>query len=105
MSEPTNDPAGRAEPGPALDVILYYHQPVKARALREAVLPLARRAAQQGLRAHVERHWRFGPHLRLRLDGPAERVAAVAREAAEALRAWAAAHPSVADRTPEQLLA
>ncbi|MFD5432940.1 lantibiotic dehydratase C-terminal domain-containing protein [Kitasatospora sp. NPDC127067] len=103
--EPMRGPAGRPAPGTALDVILYHYQPVKARALREAVLPLARRATEQGLRAHVERHWRFGPHLRLRLEGPAERVAAVAEESDRALRTWAAAHPSVADRTREQLLA
>nr|BFD95569.1 hypothetical protein KitaXyl93_69290 [Kitasatospora sp. Xyl93] len=105
MSEPMSDPTDRPAPGTAVDVILTYYQPVKAPALREAVLPLALRATERGLRAHVERHWRFGPHLRLRLEGPAERVAAMARESAEVLRAWAAAHPSVADRTPEQLLA
>ncbi|MFI8454656.1 hypothetical protein [Kitasatospora sp. NPDC085464] len=89
----------------ARDVVLTYYQPVKARALREAVLPAARQAAADGLEAHVERHWRFGPHLRLRLRGPGARVAAAAERAAEGLRAWTAAHPSVADRTDEQLLA
>lgn len=106
MSEPmTNGPTDRPAAATALDVILYHYQPTKARALREAVLPLARRAAAGGLKAHVERHWRFGPHLRLRLEGPAERVAVAAEESAEVLRAWSAAHPSVADRTEEQLLA
>ncbi|MFD4658555.1 lantibiotic dehydratase C-terminal domain-containing protein [Kitasatospora sp. NPDC058444] len=105
MNEPVSAPTVHPTPPTARDVILYHYQPSKARALREAVLPLARRATEQGLCAHVERHWRFGPHLRLRLEGPAERVAAVAEESAQALRAWAAAHPSVADRTPEQLLA
>ncbi|MFJ4094328.1 hypothetical protein ACIPYS_22330 [Kitasatospora sp. NPDC089913] len=114
MTEPRSEPVGgpaagqpaEAASGTALtDVILYHYRPVKAPALREAVLPLAHRATEHGLRAHVERHWRFGPHLRLRLEGPAGQVAAVARESADALRAWAAAHPSVADRTTEQLLA
>ncbi|MFB6887970.1 lantibiotic dehydratase C-terminal domain-containing protein [Kitasatospora sp. NPDC056327] len=109
---PTGSVDGSADgPAPATatatahDVFLYYYHPTKAPALREAVLPLAGLATERGLRAHVERHWRFGPHLRLRLEGPAERVAAVARECAEALRSWVAAHPSVADRTGEQLLA
>ncbi|MFI2608527.1 hypothetical protein [Kitasatospora sp. NPDC018619] len=99
------DRAESQEAVTAWDVVLYRYQPDKAHALREAVLPLARRAGAGGLAAHVERHWRFGPHLRLRLAGPAGRVAVVARESAEELRAWAAAHPSVADRTEEQLLA
>ncbi|MFB7672573.1 lantibiotic dehydratase C-terminal domain-containing protein [Kitasatospora purpeofusca] len=105
VSGPARGPVAGPTPGTAHDVILHYYRPVKAPALREAVLPLARRATERGLRAHVERHWRFGPHLRLRLEGPADRVAAAARESAEALRAWVAAHPSVADRTEEQLLA
>ncbi|BFV60662.1 hypothetical protein KCMC57_up57660 [Kitasatospora sp. CMC57] len=101
MSEPTEPAAA----GSARDVVLSYYRPTKAGALREAVLPLARQAAAAGLRVHVERHWRFGPHLRLRLDGPAEQVAARAERSADALRAWVADHPSVADRTDAQLLA
>ncbi|WP_030231853.1 lantibiotic dehydratase C-terminal domain-containing protein [Streptomyces sp. NRRL S-350] len=100
-----SDPADSPEAVTACDVVLTHYQPVKARALREAVLPQARRAAADGLEAHVERHWRFGPHLRLRLRGPSTRVTAAAERAAERLRAWAAAHPSVADRSDEQLLA
>ncbi|GAB7183856.1 hypothetical protein ATKI12_3687 [Kitasatospora sp. Ki12] len=100
-----SDPADGPEAVTARDVVLTYYQPVKARALREAVLPQARQAAAEGLDAHVERHWRFGPHLRLRLRGPGPRVAVAAERAAEALRAWTATHPSVADRTDEQLLA
>ncbi|MER7755336.1 lantibiotic dehydratase C-terminal domain-containing protein [Kitasatospora sp. NPDC097643] len=87
------------------DVVLYYYRPTKAQALREAVLPLARQAAGEGLTVHLERHWRFGPHLRLRLNGPAGRVAEVAERTAEGLRAWVEQHPSVADRTDAQLLA
>ncbi|RKE17125.1 lantibiotic dehydratase C-terminal domain-containing protein [Streptomyces sp. TLI_171] len=88
----------------AHDVVLTYYQPVKARALREAVLPVARDAVAAGLGAHVERHWRFGPHLRLRLSGPADPAARAAADAADRLRQWAAAHPSVADRSDRQLL-
>ncbi|SOB86315.1 lantibiotic dehydratase C-terminal domain-containing protein [Streptomyces sp. 1331.2] len=100
-----SDPADGPEAVTACDVVLTYYQPVKARALREAVLPQARRAAAEGLEAHVERHWRYGPHLRLRLRGPSARVAVAAEQAAEQFRAWVAEHPSVADRTDEQLLA
>ncbi|MFJ9608377.1 hypothetical protein ACIRS1_18780 [Kitasatospora sp. NPDC101176] len=93
------------EAATARDVVLYHYQPGKTRALREAVLPLARQAEADGLRAHVERHWRFGPHLRLRLAGPPGQVTDAAEHAAGRLRAWAAAHPSTADRTDAQLLA
>ncbi|MFE4519885.1 lantibiotic dehydratase C-terminal domain-containing protein [Kitasatospora sp. NPDC056783] len=87
------------------DVVLYHYQPDKARALREAVLPLAGRLAAEGSAVHVERHWKFGPHLRLRLRGPEARVAEAACRAAETLRQWADTHPSVADRSDEELLA
>lgn len=86
------------------DVVAYYHQPVKAPLLREALLPLATSCAAQGLAAHVERHWLHGPHLRLRLHGPAERVEPAAEDAARALRDWIAAHPSVGDLTEAELL-
>ncbi|MFJ1753401.1 hypothetical protein [Kitasatospora sp. NPDC088134] len=89
----------------AHDVVLTYYQPVKARALREAVLPLARAATADGLTAQVERHWRFGPHLRLRLAGPADAAAAAAAHAAVRLRRWVTAHPSTDDRSEQQLLA
>jgi hypothetical protein len=53
------------------DVVCYYHDPVKAPLLRQAVLPAvaAARAAAPDVRAHLERHWLHGPHLRIRLDG------------------------------------
>ncbi|MBZ6475187.1 lantibiotic dehydratase C-terminal domain-containing protein [Streptomyces griseocarneus] len=86
------------------DVVAYYHQPVKAPLLREALLPLAESYAAQGLPAHVERHWLHGPHLRLRLQGPAERLEPAAEEAARALREWIRSHPSVSDLTEAELL-
>ncbi|MFJ5228280.1 hypothetical protein ACIQBJ_00125 [Kitasatospora sp. NPDC088391] len=89
----------------AHDVVLTYYRPIKARALREAVLPLARAATADGLTAQVERHWRFGPHLRLRLSGPADATAAAAAHAAVRLRRWVTAHPSTDDRSEAQLLA
>ena len=48
MSEPTaNEPTDHTATTTttAVDVTLFYYQPDKAHALREAVLPLARRAA------------------------------------------------------------
>lgn len=89
----------------ALDVVVYHYEPVKAPLLREAVLPLARRAAADGLTTHVERHWLHGPHLRLRLRGPAGAVAATAGRTAAALRARAASHPSRAAVDGQELLA
>ncbi|WP_405981851.1 lantibiotic dehydratase C-terminal domain-containing protein [Streptomyces sp. NBC_00158] len=89
----------------ALDVIAYHHHPVKAPLLRGALLPLAADAARQGLAAHVERHWLYGPHLRLRLQGPADRVEAAAEAAATGIRDWLRLHPSRGDRTEAELLA
>ncbi|MGE7386734.1 lantibiotic dehydratase C-terminal domain-containing protein [Streptomyces sp. NPDC004126] len=89
----------------ALDVIAYHHHPVKAPLLREALLPLAAAGTRQGLAAHVERHWLYGPHLRLRLQGPAGRVEAAAGSAASAIRDWLRLHPSRSDRTEAELLA
>ncbi|WP_327380786.1 lantibiotic dehydratase C-terminal domain-containing protein [Streptomyces sp. NBC_01207] len=91
----------------ALDVIAYYHHPVKAPLLREVMLPLATTAtaASDGTTAHVERHWLHGPHLRLRLQGtdPAA-VADTAAAAAAHIRTWLRAHPSHSDLTEAQLL-
>ncbi|MFI8276864.1 lantibiotic dehydratase C-terminal domain-containing protein [Streptomyces sp. NPDC085929] len=89
----------------ALDVAVRHYEPVKAPLLREAVLPLARRAAADGLTAHVERHWLHGPHLRLRLHGLPDAVAATAERTAAGLRAHVAAHPSRAAADGERLLA
>ncbi|MQS16834.1 hypothetical protein F7Q99_32765 [Streptomyces kaniharaensis] len=98
-------PAPDPRDATARDVAVYYYHPAKARLLREAVLPLADRAAADGLTVHVDRHWLYGPHVRIRLTGAPDRVTAVAQRTASALREWTAAHPSVADLTDEQLLA
>ncbi|MFI9328892.1 lantibiotic dehydratase C-terminal domain-containing protein [Kitasatospora sp. NPDC052868] len=100
MSHPADDQPDST----ARDVVLYHRHPTKAPLLREAVLPLADRAAAAGLTVHVERHWLYGPHVRLRLRGPAELVAATAERTADALRDRARTHPSVADLTEQQLL-
>ncbi|MFF7636371.1 lantibiotic dehydratase C-terminal domain-containing protein [Kitasatospora sp. NPDC008050] len=89
----------------ARDLVAYYHQPAKGPLLREAILPLADRFTAQGLSVQVERHWLHGPHLRLRIDGPPEQVAAAAEQGATALRAWLRAHPSQSDRSEAELLA
>lgn len=106
-------PAGGDDPrdSSALDVVAYYHHPVKAPLLREVMLPLAASVSVSadgtdgGIAAHVERHWLHGPHLRLRLQGtdPA-RVAHTAEAAAARIRARLRAHPSHSDLTEAQLL-
>ncbi|NXY95805.1 hypothetical protein HYE82_15675 [Streptomyces sp. BR123] len=88
----------------ARDVVAYHHHPVKAPLLREVVLPLARSCTADGLAAHIERHWLHGPHLRLRLQGPAARVDAAAEAAAARIRDWLRVHPSAGDLTEAELL-
>ncbi|MEU3063763.1 hypothetical protein AB0P12_27385 [Streptomyces subrutilus] len=97
----------RSLPSPdadARDVVVYYHQPVKARLLREVMLPLAESAAAAGLAAHVERHWLYGPHLKLRLEGPRGRVGSVARSVAGTARDWVRVRPSHSGLSERQLL-
>ncbi|MFJ7166661.1 lantibiotic dehydratase C-terminal domain-containing protein [Streptomyces globosus] len=101
---PDPDPAPPAPAPTALDVVVHHYEPVKAPLLREAVLPLARRAAAEGLTVHVERHWLRGPHVRLRLRGAPAQVAAAAERTAAELRARAAAHPSRAEVDERELL-
>lgn len=83
------------------DVVCYYHDPVKAPLLRDAVLPALAEAEGLGATGHVERHWLHGPHVRVRLDGPAEAAELVA----DRLRAHLAAHPSTAGADHAELLA
>ncbi|MEV6805698.1 hypothetical protein [Streptomyces sp. NPDC051132] len=100
-------PADPAAPGSAgaLDVVLYDYREDKAPLLREVVLPLARGATADGLTAHVERHWLYGPHVRLRLRGTPGPVAAVAERAAATLRSRTAGRPPAARVTEAELLA
>lgn len=89
----------------AVDLTCYYRDPAKMPLLTGAVLPAARRAEADGLRVHVERHWRHGPHLRLRLAGPAADVAAAAGRESAAVTGWLARHPSRSDVDDAALLA
>ncbi|MFC6093972.1 lantibiotic dehydratase C-terminal domain-containing protein [Saccharothrix lopnurensis] len=84
-----------------IDVVCYYHDPVKAPLLRDAVLPALAAARERGAVGHVERHWLHGPHVRVRLDGPDETAALVA----DRLRAHLADHPSTVDFDRAGLLA
>ncbi|MER7763462.1 hypothetical protein [Streptomyces sp. NPDC097619] len=97
-------PAPGAAPRAALDVTVHHYEEAKAPLLRDTVLPLARRAEAAGLGAHVERHWRYGPHLRLCLEGPPGPVAEAAERAAAELRARVAARPSRSPLTEAELL-
>ncbi|MBP2324120.1 hypothetical protein JOF56_004505 [Kibdelosporangium banguiense] len=83
-----------------IDVICYYHDPVKAPLLREAVLPAFDAATRLGATGHVERHWLHGPHVRLRLDGPVE----AAHAAARMLEKYLADNPSSVRFTEDELL-
>ncbi len=51
------------------DVVCHYHDPLQAPLLREAVFPAL--ADLPGVTAHLERGWLHGPHLRVRVSGPA----------------------------------
>lgn len=82
------------------DVVCYYHDPVKAPLLRDAVLPALAEAERAGAVGHVERHWLHGPHVRVRLDGPAEADLVASR-----LRAHLEQHPSTVDLDRDVLLA
>ncbi|WFB05868.1 hypothetical protein LRS74_01625 [Streptomyces sp. LX-29] len=97
-------PAAHPHRAVSRDVVAYYHHPIKAPLLREAVLPLAEEWTSRGLAAHVERHWLHGPHLRLRLTGEPKQVGAAAEDAARELRGWVEAHPSHSDLSEAELL-
>lgn len=86
------------------DVVCYYHTPEKARLIHEAILPAARHAQQRDIAVHLERHWLHGPHVRIRLSGPAEEVAATAEASAQALRGYLTTHPSTSNIDPALLL-
>jgi hypothetical protein len=85
------------------DVVVYYHDPVKAPLLRDGVLPALTAATRvPGVTAHLERHWLHGPHVRIRLAGDGEADAATV--AASMLREHLRAHPSSVDIPDHELL-
>lgn len=88
----------------SVDVVCYYHEPVKVPLLHDAVLPAVRRVSRPELRLHVERHWLHGPHLRIRVSGPDLAVRTAAAELAAALRGYLAVHPSSGDGSDAELL-
>lgn len=90
-----------------LDVVCYFHDPVKAPLIRTAVLPGLRAAlaACPDVRGHLERHWLHGPHVRIRLSGPGEPVATAANLLAGRLREHLDRHPSTESPGTGALLA
>ena len=97
---------------PRIDVACYYRAPLKAALLRDAVLPAVRRLDERGVTAHVERHWLHGPHVRVRITGPARDpdrsdrdLDQEAGDVAAQLRAYLAEHPSYEQADEAQLLA
>ncbi len=94
------------EPTPTrIDVACYYYAPLKAAVLHDAVLPAVRRLDQRGVTVHLERHWLHGPHVRVRIAGPAADVRQGADGVASKLRAYLAEHPSTESMDEAQLLA
>lgn len=79
-----------------VDVVVSYYGPTKAEIIAEA----ARLVHDHGCRAHLERHWLRGPHVRLCLDD---------QEAAEEIRhrltEWISSHPSTVDLDESTFLA
>ncbi|MEU4428867.1 hypothetical protein AB0F81_50355 [Actinoplanes sp. NPDC024001] len=86
------------------DVVVYYHDPVKAPLLREAVLP-ALDAVPPGVAAHLERGWLHGPHIRICLAGPDDPVPATAAGIAAAVRSHLDVRPSRVHLSHAELLA
>ncbi|GGM20643.1 hypothetical protein GCM10011608_01550 [Micromonospora sonchi] len=99
-----------SEPAPTMgfasttDVVCHYHEEHVAPLLRRAVLPAVDQARRAGLAVHLERHWLHGPHVRIRLRGPAADRRAAADEIAGRLRDHLAASPSRAGLDPRELL-
>ncbi|WP_394618156.1 hypothetical protein JNUCC0626_03355 [Lentzea sp. JNUCC 0626] len=87
------------------DVVVYYHDPVKAPLLRDGVLPAlsAALAAFPDVVGHVERHWLHGPHLRVVLSGPSCSTAALL--VATLLRSHLVGAPSGVELSTSELLA
>lgn len=84
-----------------IDVICYYHDPVKGPLVRHALLPALAAATRHGATGHLERHWLNGPHVRIRLDGPM----AAAEAAADVLRTYVTDNPSTVVIPERELLA
>lgn len=91
-----------SDPVACVDVVGYHHRP-DAALLIDAALPAARDAAAHGVRAHLERHWLHGPHIRVCLRGPAGRLAPAAAQARGRIRGYLRTAPATAD--PRTLLA
>ncbi|MBG0567028.1 lantibiotic dehydratase C-terminal domain-containing protein [Actinoplanes aureus] len=86
------------------DVVVHYHDPVKAPLLREAILP-ALDAVPPGVGVHLERGWLHGPHIRMRLAGPDDTVWPTAAGIAAAVRGYLAIRPSRVRLSHTELLA
>jgi hypothetical protein len=101
----STSPRPVAAPGPAaVDVVAHRHATLLP-LLADAALPAVREARRHGVHAHVERHWRRGPHLRVRLSGDPEALRPAAALVRDALAGHVAAHPARPDATPAELLA
>lgn len=87
-----------------VDVVCHHHRPDPA-LLLDAALPAARGAAQSGVTAHIERHWLHGPHVRVRLRGPASAVGAAVGPIRSRFTEHLATRPAPLPVDPAELLA
>lgn len=93
-----------SEPTASVDVTCYYYTPQKAPLLAGVILPAVRAASAGLVLGHLERHWLHGPHVRVRLRGPAAETEAAAAGTAERIRAYLSDHPSASDLDAAALL-
>lgn len=85
---------------------VYYYEPDKNALLLDAVRPLLHRLRDVAPAAHVLRHWRQGPHLRLNFrTDPATWTTAVQPAIEEVVGGYLRTRPSTANLDQEALLA
>ena len=76
---------------------IYYYEPDKTGLLLDAVRPLLGRLRDVAPSAHVLRHWRRGPHLRLNIRASDRTWTGIVKPAIdEVIGGYLAAHPSTA---------
>jgi hypothetical protein len=102
MSEPSRE----IQPAHWRSAHIYYYEPDKTGLLLDAVRPLLARLRDITPDAHVLRHWRRGPHLRLNIRAETQTWTQTVQPAIEeVIGSYLAAHPSTARLEESALLA